>query len=107
MTRTKLIYLLGKSENELLAYDEYDSKGSGIWFTDNPFMAKEYNCQRACEDAEKENLDVFLWEVTYDVVEKKIKREEISLMFSTDEAVEWKNEIVIKHSLNHSPKTVL
>ena len=97
MKRTKLVYLVGKSENELLAYDEYDSKGSGKWFTDNPIMAKEYNCQRACEDAEKEGLDVFLWEVTYDVAEKKIKREEIRLMFSTDEAVEWKNKILKKH----------
>jgi uncharacterized phage-like protein YoqJ len=35
MRRTKPIYLVGKSENELLAYDEYDS-GSGKWFTENP-----------------------------------------------------------------------
>jgi hypothetical protein len=32
MKRTKLVYLVGKSENELLAYDEYCS-GSGKWFT--------------------------------------------------------------------------
>ena len=41
MTRTKLVYLLGKNEKELLAYDEYDSEGSGKWFTDNPVMANE------------------------------------------------------------------
>jgi hypothetical protein len=87
MTRTKLVYLLGKSENELLAYDEYDSKGSGKWFTENPIMAEEYNCQRACEDAEKEGLDVYLWEVTYDVNEKKIKKGEIWLQFTNAEAV--------------------
>ena len=53
MIRTKLIYLVGKSEKELLAYDEYDSKGSGKWFTDNPIMAEEYYCQQACEEAIK------------------------------------------------------
>jgi hypothetical protein len=93
MRRTKLIYLVGKSENELLAYDEYDS-GSGKWFTENPIMANEYYCQQACEEAEKEGLDVFLWEVTYDVDEKKIIKEEIWLQFSNEEAVEWKNRIL-------------
>jgi len=34
--------MLGKNEKELLAYDEYDSEGSGKWFTDNPIMANEY-----------------------------------------------------------------
>ena len=91
MKRTKLVYLVGKSEKELLAYDEYDS-GSGKWFTDNPIMAKEYNCQRACEDAEKEGLDVFLWEVTYDVDEKIIVKEELWLQFTNEEAIECKNE---------------
>ena len=53
MKRTKLIYLLGKSENELLAYDEYDSEGSGKWFTDDPIMAMEHYCRSACEEAAK------------------------------------------------------
>ena len=91
MRRTKLIYLLGKSENELLAYDEYDSKGSGKWFTDNPVMAEEYYCQRACEEAEKEGLDVYMWEVTYDTNIKKIIKKEIWLQFTNKEAIEWKN----------------
>ncbi|MDR2542291.1 MAG: hypothetical protein LBC80_02435 [Treponema sp.] len=93
MRRTKLIYLVGKSENELLAYDEYDS-GSGKWFTENPIMANEYYCQQACEEKKKEGLDVFLWEITYDVDEKKIIKEEIWLQFSNEEAVEWKNRIL-------------
>ena len=92
MRRTKLIYLLGKSENELLAYDEYDSKGSGKWFTDNPVMAEEYYCQRACEEAEKHGLDVYMWEAIYDVNEKKIIKEKIWLQFTNEEAIEWKNE---------------
>jgi hypothetical protein len=92
MTRTKLVHLLGRNENELLAYDEYDSEGSGKWFTDNPIMAEEYNCQRACEDAEKEGLNVYLWEVTYDSNEKQIIKEEIWVQFSNEEAIKWKNE---------------
>ena len=92
MKRTKLVYLLGKSEKELLAYDEYDSEGSGKWFTDNPVMAEEYFCQRACEEAEKEGLDVYMWEVIYDINEKKIIKEEIWLQFTNEEAVKWKNE---------------
>ena len=92
MKRTKLIYLLGKSEKELLAYDEYDSEGSGKWFTDNPVMAEEYYCQRACEEAEKEGLDIFMWEVTYDSNEKKIIKKEIWLQFTNEEAIKWKND---------------
>jgi len=42
MKRTKLVYMLGKNEKELLADDEYDSE-CGRWFTDNPIMANEYN----------------------------------------------------------------
>ena len=91
MIRTKLVYLLGKSENQLLAYDEYDSK-DGKWFTDNPIMAEEYNCQGACENAEKEGLDVYLWEVTYNFDEKKIVKEQLWLQFSNQEAIKCKNE---------------
>ena len=92
MTRTKLIYLLGRNEHELLAYDEYDGKGSGKWFTDNPMMAEEYNCRRACEAAEEEGLDVYLWEITYDTDEKKVRKEDIWLQFTNDESIKWKNE---------------
>jgi hypothetical protein len=97
MVRTKLIYLVGKSETELLAYDEYDS-GTGKWFTDNPKMANEYYCQGACEEAEKEGLNVYLWEVTYSPAEKKVVKEELWLQFSNHEAVKWKNEISSRFS---------
>ena len=93
MKRTKLVYLLGKNEKELLAYDEYDSEGSGKWFTDNPVMANEYDLgQAAYERAEKEGLNIYMWEVTYDTNEKKIVKEEIELLFTPDEAVNWKKE---------------
>jgi len=92
MKRTKLVYLLGKNEKELLAYDEYDSEGSGKWFTDNPIMANEYNFEQAvCEGADKEGLDVYMWEATYDTNEKKIVKEEIWLQFTTDEAIKLRN----------------
>jgi hypothetical protein len=41
MKRTKLVYVLGRDEKELLAYDEYNGEGSGKWFTDNLIMANE------------------------------------------------------------------
>ena len=70
MKRTKLVYLLGKNEKELLADDEYDSEGSGEWFTDNPIMANEYNFDQAvCKRDGKDGLDVYMWEVTYDTNE--------------------------------------
>jgi len=92
MRRTKLIYLVGKNEKELLAYDEYDSEGSGRWFTDYPVMANEYYCQSACEKAEELGLDVFLWEVTFDANERKIIKEELWLQFTNQEAVEFKKD---------------
>ena len=58
--KNKLVYLVGKNEKELLAYDEYDSEGHGKWFTDNPVMAKEFNYQSAFETAKKEGLDIFM-----------------------------------------------
>jgi hypothetical protein len=93
MKRTKLVYVLGKNEKELLACDEYDGEGSGKWFTDNPIMANEYTFQQAVyEEAEKEGLDVYMWEVTYDTSEKKIVKEEIWLQFTKEEAAKWKKE---------------
>ncbi|MDR1858840.1 MAG: hypothetical protein LBQ69_05170 [Treponema sp.] len=93
MKRTKLVYLLGRNEKELLAYDEYDSEGSGKWFTDNPIMANEYNFEQAVyEGAAKEGLDVYMWEVTYDTNERKIIKEEIWLQFTIDEAIKWKKD---------------
>jgi len=92
MKRTKLVYLLGKNEKELLADDEYDSEG-GKWFTDNPIMANEYNFEQAVyEGAEKEGLDVYMWEVTYDTNENKIIKESIWLQFTNAEAIEWKKD---------------
>jgi hypothetical protein len=93
MKRTKLVYLLGKNEKELLAYDEYDSEGSGKWFTDNPVMANEYNYEQAViEGADKEGLDVYMWEAIYDTNEKKIIKEEIWLQFTIDEAIKLKED---------------
>jgi len=88
--------MLGRNEKELLAYDEYDSKGSGEWFTDNPIMANEYYIEQAVYKATEKRLDVYMWEATYDTDEKKIIKEELWLQFTNEEAVEWKKE----HSSN-------
>jgi len=90
--KNKLVYLIGKSENELLAYDEYDSEGDGKWFTDNPVMAEEFNHNGAFETAEKEGLDVFMREIAFDIKEKKIIKDEIWLQFTNEDAVKWKKE---------------
>ena len=93
MKRTKLVYMLGRNEKELLAYDEYDSEGSGKWFTDNPVMANEYTFGQAVyEGSEKEDLDVYMWEVTYDTNENKIIKQEVWLQFTKEEAAKWKAE---------------
>jgi hypothetical protein len=84
---------LGKNEKELLAYDEYDSEGSGEWFTDNPIMANEYNyIQMACDESGEKGLDVYMWEAAYDTNENKIIKEKIWLQFTKEEATEWKIE---------------
>jgi len=85
--------MLGRNEKELLAYDEYDSKGSGEWFTDNPIMANEYNYHQAvCEASEQKGLDIYFWEATYDTDEKKIIKEKLWLQFTKEEAAEMKKE---------------
>jgi hypothetical protein len=50
-------------------------------------MAEEYYYQQACEDAEKEGLDVYMWEVTYDTDKKTIIKEAIGLQFNNEEAI--------------------
>ena len=87
--RTKLEYLLGKSETELLAYDTYKSEEPIEWFTDNPIMAKQYKAYRPCyEDAKKLKLDSYMWEIGYDIIEKKIVKNHVSHGLTVDEATE-------------------
>jgi hypothetical protein len=88
MKRTKLVYLLGRNEKELLADDEYDSEG-GEWFTDNPIMAREYAHELLLfATAEKKGLDVYMWEATYDTDKNKIIKEDIWVQFTKEEAIE-------------------
>ena len=89
--RNKLVYLVGKSEKELLAYDEYN-EGDGKWFTDNPVMAEEFNHDGAFEAAKKAGLDIFMREIAFDINTKKIVKDEIWLQFTNEEAVTWNNE---------------
>jgi hypothetical protein len=57
-------YALGKSAKELYAYDEYDSWGSGRYFTDDVMMCDRYTYSKA-EEGQKENgLRIFLITIT-------------------------------------------
>jgi hypothetical protein len=61
-----------------LAYDKDIDEDSGIWFTEDPIMAKQYgNCGPCYKDAEKLGLDVYRLEIEYDINEKRIIREEV------------------------------
>jgi hypothetical protein len=65
MTRTNLFYAIGKSETELFAYDEYDSRGSGIYFTNDVLMYERWNVWDQAEgEAKKNDLKVYLVEIT-------------------------------------------
>jgi len=73
--------MVGRNEKELLAYDEYDSKGSGEWFTDNPIMANEYYIEQAVYKGTEKGLDVYMWEATYDTDEKNNKRRDMASIY--------------------------
>ena len=56
LTRICTFYAVGKSEKELLGFDEYDSHGSGLYFTDDLFMCNRYLFGKAYEIANREKL---------------------------------------------------
>jgi len=56
VSQTCTFYAVGKSEKELLGYDEYDSHGSGCYFTDDLFMCNRYLFGKAFEIANREKL---------------------------------------------------
>jgi hypothetical protein len=60
LKRTCQFYALGKSESELLAYDEYDSRGSGRYFTDDAFMCDRFTMSEAEESTKQNSLKIFL-----------------------------------------------
>jgi hypothetical protein len=77
MTRTNFFYVPGKSEKELFAYDEYDSQGSGIYYTDDPLMFERYNVLDDAEKVAREyNLTVYLVEIMKDGEGHRIKIDE-------------------------------
>ena len=83
MVRKNSFYALGKSEEELLAYDELDSNGSGDWFTNNLMMVWRYRYKDAIfESSEKLHLHlkVYLVEVEYDVDSDTVISTHISQM---------------------------
>jgi hypothetical protein len=62
---------------ELYAYDEYDSWGSGQYFTDDVFMCGRYICPEAEKSAREKGLKIFLVTITKKNGEHKIEVAEI------------------------------
>jgi hypothetical protein len=69
--KTCQFYALGKSEKKLLAYDEYDSRGSGRYYTDDVYMCDRYTYSEAVEEAKKRNLKIYLVTITAENSEHK------------------------------------
>jgi len=55
-------FVVGKAEKKLLAFDEYESSGSGRYFTDDIFMCARYLSDEASKIAKKNKY------ITYQVV---------------------------------------
>ena len=62
--KTCQFYALGKSEEELYAYDEYDSWGSGRYFTNDVFMCGRYTYSAAKTEKKKTGLKIYLVTIT-------------------------------------------
>ena len=76
VARTCQFYAAGKSEKELLAYDEYDS-GSGRYFTDDAYMCDRYGYETAEEVAENKKLKVYLVTITKTGKNRKVEIDEM------------------------------
>ena len=63
VVRTCQFYTVGKSKNELLAYDEYGD-GDGRYFTGDVFMCDRYNGGEADDIAKEKNLRMILVTIT-------------------------------------------
>jgi hypothetical protein len=70
--KTCQFYAVGKSENELSAYDEYDSWGSGHYFTDDVLMCDRYTFSEAEAEKEKRGLKIYLVTITKNEKSQKI-----------------------------------
>jgi hypothetical protein len=60
VTRACWIYAVGSDAENLLAYDEYDSKGNGDYFTNDLLMINRYTRSQAEKAAAEKGLKVFL-----------------------------------------------
>jgi len=60
-------YVLGKSSGELLAFDEYDSIGSGDYFTDDLIMVRRFTSieaeKKVDEDERYKDLKIYYVEI--------------------------------------------
>ena len=61
--RTCTFYAVGASKKALRAYDEYDSKGSGLYYTDDVFMCDRHTAGQARAIALSQKLNVYYVEI--------------------------------------------
>jgi hypothetical protein len=95
---TKTFYALGKNENELLCYDEYDSHGNGACFTNQEGIAfvENYTYSHALDEAvgirAKYKLNMYYVEMNRmkDTAEYKLS---VNLMRAYDELLEEQKEV--------------
>jgi hypothetical protein len=95
--KTLQFYAIGKSCRELLAFDEFDSKGSGQYYTNDPFFADRFESRSSVVMAYERKKQEAVYIVTITTVldynkeddickEKLIK--DVSLMWDENEIQE-------------------
>ena len=72
LTRTCQFYALGNAENELLAHDEYDSWGSGRYYTGDVFMCRRYTLSEAEAEQRERGHRIYLVTITKQGEERSI-----------------------------------
>jgi hypothetical protein len=77
--KTCRFYTVGKSEKRLLAYDEYDSRGSGRYYTDDVYMCDRFTYSEAEEEAKERNLKIYLVTIIPENEEHKTEIGEICI----------------------------
>ena len=75
--KTCQFYAVGKSEKELLAHDEYDSWGSGRYYTDDVLMCNRYTYSEAEREKESKCLNVYLVTITKNEESHEIEIDEM------------------------------
>jgi hypothetical protein len=85
MDRTCVFYAVGKSNFELRAYDEYDSQGSGLYWTDDLLMIERYTHIEALKEAFELKVAMYIVEIKCD---NKVYSTDVKLMYDENEVQE-------------------